>query len=134
MEAIAQDTEGFSGADLQALIYNAHLEVVHEAIAATRSDSGESKSSRKRGAEDEIGPIRYTVIGKSVGEERKVMTRAEEESMQRKLRRIIANTTRSTKKTDSASLASESKPSVQVYLIPLIYVHGLIRIPLARNP
>jgi peroxin-1 len=29
---LARSTEGFSGADLQALVYNAHLEVVHESI------------------------------------------------------------------------------------------------------
>lgn len=29
---IADSTEGFSGADLQALVYNAHLEVVHSSL------------------------------------------------------------------------------------------------------
>ncbi|KAJ2146047.1 Peroxisome biosynthesis protein pex1 [Coemansia sp. RSA 564] len=45
--AVAQRTEGFTGADLQALVYNAFLEAVHEmtAVRATeaRQDSEESK-------------------------------------------------------------------------------------------
>lgn len=34
LEEIANLTEGFTGADLQALVYAAHLAVVHEQIAA----------------------------------------------------------------------------------------------------
>ena len=33
-EAVARATEGYSGADLQAVVYNAHLEVVHDQLAA----------------------------------------------------------------------------------------------------
>ena len=33
-EEVARATAGFSGADLQAVIYNAHLEVVHDQLAA----------------------------------------------------------------------------------------------------
>ncbi|PWN38783.1 AAA-domain-containing protein [Ceraceosorus guamensis] len=32
LERWARETEGFSGADLQALLYNAHLETIHEAV------------------------------------------------------------------------------------------------------
>lgn len=32
LEQLAEDTEGFSGADLQALVYNAHLDVVHAVL------------------------------------------------------------------------------------------------------
>ncbi|KAG0694261.1 hypothetical protein DFH29DRAFT_1006489 [Suillus ampliporus] len=37
-DALAHVTGGFSGADLQALVYNAHLEVVHAAIDAEKVD------------------------------------------------------------------------------------------------
>lgn len=33
----AKKCEGYSGADLQALLYNAHLEAIHEAIDAEKS-------------------------------------------------------------------------------------------------
>lgn len=32
LEELAQRCEGYSGADLQALLYNAHLEVIHETM------------------------------------------------------------------------------------------------------
>lgn len=42
---IASVTDGFSGADLQALVYNAHLEAVHASISdKTREDHGSSQS------------------------------------------------------------------------------------------
>jgi peroxin-1 len=31
---VARQTAGYSGADLQAVVYNAHLEVVHDQISA----------------------------------------------------------------------------------------------------
>lgn len=45
---LAARTDGFSGADLQALVYNAHLESVHDVLSAapsleTRSDSQSSE-------------------------------------------------------------------------------------------
>lgn len=43
LEQVAQDAEGFSGADLQAMMYNAHLEAVHAEIAGTASPAGETK-------------------------------------------------------------------------------------------
>ncbi|CAL1715282.1 unnamed protein product [Somion occarium] len=111
LEDVARDTEGFSGADLQALIYNAHLEVVHEAIAASKLHPN-APSSRNVDDEDDIGPVQYTTLfGRS--ETKKVMTRAEEEAMQRRLRRMIANTIR--KPADSAreATSAESKPVEQ---------------------
>jgi peroxin-1 len=34
LDQIAAETDGLSGADLQAILYNAHLEVVQSSIAA----------------------------------------------------------------------------------------------------
>lgn len=41
-DQLSSITEGFSGVDLdlQALVYNAHLEVVHAAIDAEKADGG----------------------------------------------------------------------------------------------
>ncbi|KAF5345345.1 hypothetical protein D9758_008461 [Tetrapyrgos nigripes] len=46
LQHVAEATEGFSGADLQALMYNAHLEVVNESIAS--SDSPEKSISLRQ--------------------------------------------------------------------------------------
>src|SRR4051812_8111461 len=40
LRALAEETEGFSGADLQALFYNAHLESVHDAVNLESADKG----------------------------------------------------------------------------------------------
>lgn len=114
MEEISRDTEGFSGADLQALIYNAHLEVVHEAIASAKSESSDHSSSRRKRGENDIGPVQYTVIGGPAGESDKVMTRAEAEIMQRKLRKIVSNTMRVSGEPNRLTSTAEQKPTIQV--------------------
>jgi peroxin-1 len=49
MDEIAARTEGFSGADLQAVVYNAHLEAVHDALGdhSGTADKATTKSSAK---------------------------------------------------------------------------------------
>ncbi|KAJ5963749.1 uncharacterized protein N7479_003625 [Penicillium vulpinum] len=39
---IAAETDGFSGADLQAVVYNAHLEAVHDALGDRSTDTAKS--------------------------------------------------------------------------------------------
>lgn len=41
---IADRTEGYSGADLQAVVYNAHLEAIHDALGDRTSDQPNGKS------------------------------------------------------------------------------------------
>ncbi|KAJ3929049.1 MAG: P-loop containing nucleoside triphosphate hydrolase protein [Lentinula lateritia] len=80
LDEIAQATEGFSGADLQALIYNAHLEVVNAAIVSSPSGKGTLSQPNKRA-------IRYTTIG---GHSKTIRSKAEESTLQRKLQQIQA--------------------------------------------
>jgi len=47
---IAVETEGYSGADLQAVVYNAHLEVIHASIAPVVEMKGKGKDKGKAGA------------------------------------------------------------------------------------
>ncbi len=76
-DEIASRTEGFSGADLQALMYNAHLDVIHSFIAeAAPSDGPTSKNV------DE-SPVKYTTIGAS--KDKIVLSRAEEMALQRRV-------------------------------------------------
>ncbi|KAN0080194.1 P-loop containing nucleoside triphosphate hydrolase protein [Tylopilus felleus] len=78
-EEIARLTEGYSGADLQSLVYNAHLQVVHASIDAT--------STRRSGQEDEKR-IRYVTLG-GTGEQ-KIPSRAEESAIQKRLQQIMS--------------------------------------------
>ncbi|GAW05575.1 AAA-domain-containing protein [Lentinula edodes] len=80
LDEIAQATEGFSGADLQALIYNAHLEVVNAAIVSSPSGKDTVSQLNKRA-------IRYTTIG---GHSKTIRSKAEESALQRKLQQIQA--------------------------------------------
>lgn len=47
---LATKTSGLSGADLQALVYNAHLDVVHSSISTTSSSlvNGNTKKDQGR--------------------------------------------------------------------------------------
>jgi peroxin-1 len=74
-EKIAELTEGFSGADLQAIVYNAHLEVVHSSIAA---NPGLERTTTSEGK-----PIEYVVLGGPEG--KSIVSRAEESAFQRRV-------------------------------------------------
>jgi len=82
---LADATEGFSGADLQALLYNAHLEVVHasvgETLASAPSSSGGDGGSSNNN--DDV-PIEYTSFGGPA--QNTVKSRAEQMAMQRRVR------------------------------------------------
>ena len=45
IDDIASRTEGYSGADLQAVVYNAHLEAIHDALGDRTSQPSKAKSS-----------------------------------------------------------------------------------------
>ena len=76
LENVAASTEGFSGADLQALLYNAHLEVIHESI-----DIELSPDQSTRMKEEE--PIEYVTFGPSSGT---LKSREEEMSLEKRVR------------------------------------------------
>jgi peroxin-1 len=74
----AEATEGFSGADLQALIYNAHLEVVH----STLENSPRAETGDKQLLHD--ADLQYTSFGGPTTQ--RVMTRAEQDTLRRRVR------------------------------------------------
>lgn len=65
-------TRGFSGADLQALLYNAHLESVHSALEAITTPANSDDS-----------PIQFVVLG-SNGD---TLSRAEQSALSARVRR-----------------------------------------------
>ncbi|KAG1873799.1 P-loop containing nucleoside triphosphate hydrolase protein [Suillus subluteus] len=94
-DKLASVTEGFSGADLQALVYNAHLEVVHAAIDAEEADgNGGSgiEAGRRRvgvGLSDEV-PVKYMVLG-ARKDAAKEASKADETKMKQRLQQIRAS-------------------------------------------
>lgn len=88
-DKLASTTEGFSGADLQALVYNAHLEVVHAAIDADKAD-GDSGSNveagrRRMGVGLTDTPVKYVVLGAGK-DAAKATSKADETKMQQRVR------------------------------------------------
>lgn len=81
LASVAQGTEGYSGADLQALLYNAHLDVIHETLAHVTERSKTTTSSGDDGA----GHIQYTEIGASSSGSGRVMSKAEKDAFQRRV-------------------------------------------------
>lgn len=89
---LADATEGFSGADLQALLYNAHLEVVHENIGGGQisvstlpaTATGSSGSSKDHLVDDTS--IEYTSFGGPAQNNDAVKSRAEQMSAHRRVR------------------------------------------------
>ncbi|KAE8351075.1 P-loop containing nucleoside triphosphate hydrolase protein [Aspergillus coremiiformis] len=50
LDEVAARTEGFSGADLQAVVYNAHLEAVHDVLGDRTADKPAARSNAKQSA------------------------------------------------------------------------------------
>ena len=82
-DELAHMTEGFSGADLQALVYNAHLEVVHAAIDAEKARN-DSRSNIEMGQSGKV-PVKYVVLGAGK-DEAKGASRADEAKVQQRVR------------------------------------------------
>jgi peroxin-1 len=79
---LADTTEGFSGADLQALLYNAHLEVVHESVGVEVTASASNNSTRSKNHVEDM-PIEYTSFGGS--SQNTVKSLAEQMAAQRRV-------------------------------------------------
>ena len=79
-DKIASRTEGFSGADLQALMYNAHLDVIHSFIADAGAAPSDCPTSTNK--VDEV-PVKYTTIG--AAKDKIILSRAEEMALQRRV-------------------------------------------------
>ena len=87
LEAIARATDGFTGADLQALVYNANLEAVHETIDH-KSPTDVSGGGENGSISDDGQNIRYITLGPEGGE-KKVLSNAEEMAIQRQVRVLV---------------------------------------------
>lgn len=75
-DEIASKTVGFSGADLQALLYNAHLDVIHASIVDMPSMSSNSHQS-------DDTPLEYTILGDSSAKSK--LSKADEMALQRRV-------------------------------------------------
>jgi len=103
-DRLADATGGFSGADLQALLYNAHLEVVHASVGEVTTSAPTTESSNSKDRIDDA-PIEYTLFGGPA--QKTVMSRAEQMAAERRVRRA-AKHERSKRAFDSNRFADNS--------------------------
>ena len=82
-DRLADATEGFSGADLQALLYNAHLEVVHASLGEVTASAPNTESNNSKDRIDDA-PIEYTLFGGPA--QKTIASRAEQMAAQRRVR------------------------------------------------
>lgn len=73
-DQLAAKTEGFSGADLQALLYNAHLDVIHSSIAQPITSVSNQLDDK---------PIDYITFGNAPNQP--ALSKAEEATLQRRV-------------------------------------------------
>lgn len=77
MEEYAALTEGFSGADLQALVYNAHLDAVHASITEAESHKPTTDET------SEASAVQFAAFGGPAGSA--VLSRADEAVRERRV-------------------------------------------------
>ncbi|GAA5931842.1 hypothetical protein JCM1841_000827 [Sporobolomyces salmonicolor] len=101
-------TAGYSGADLQALIYNAHLDAIHAALNA--AEGIEDEKNGKGGGEEEV---KYVSIGGNKDE--KVLSRAEQANVNKRLELILSAMKESSRSAKAKKTAtSAASPSSRV--------------------
>ncbi|KAF6760183.1 peroxisome biogenesis factor 1 [Ephemerocybe angulata] len=103
-DRISELTEGFSGADLQALLYNAHLGVVHAAIEAAPSSDDQRR-------DDDEKPLKYHIFGGD--SEGKVMSRAESTAFERRIQsKASASLSASKKREGQLAIPAKAKHEI----------------------
>lgn len=83
IEEYARQTDGFSGADLQALVYNAHLDAVHASIAEAETQ----QPSQSKDTQNAPSAIAFTTFGGPTGSA--VASRADEAARERRVRHFL---------------------------------------------
>jgi len=100
LDFYASSTEGYTGADLQALIYNAHLEAVHARL--DQSTSLANGDHQREGEDDDADDdVQFTTFGGLPGST--VTTKEEEMRLKRRIQAMIASSREPTLHSPSGS-------------------------------
>ncbi|CCG80832.1 putative Peroxisome biosynthesis protein [Taphrina deformans PYCC 5710] len=95
LDRLAARTEGFSGADLQAVLYNAHLEAIHDVLSRTESEMSASQTLEDgESNKKEVTTFTRFRLGESVKNRigATVETSAEKAAISARIEAILANT------------------------------------------
>ncbi|GAA5966735.1 hypothetical protein JCM3765_000928, partial [Sporobolomyces pararoseus] len=112
LEEFAKLTQGYSGADLQALMYNAHLDAIHTGLnAASEVPEGQSESGKKT-EDEEIKFVEISGTSTASGDVRQgggVRSKAEQAVVNKRLEQILSSLRESRRASSKASkLANDS--------------------------
>ncbi|ORY27869.1 P-loop containing nucleoside triphosphate hydrolase protein [Naematelia encephala] len=115
--AIATATEGFSGADLQAVIYNAHLAVVHASISVSVQEEelkilAKSKGKGK-GKAKENGHVQPPLAYRQVNPTEEGLSPAQKSAMSARIEAIVANSDANSKSPQSVSRHDPPKAVIE---------------------
>ncbi|KAH0290908.1 AAA-domain-containing protein, partial [Aureobasidium sp. EXF-3399] len=105
LQEIARQTQGYSGADLQAVMYNAHLEAIHDVLGPTEElGNDKSSSSRSKSKYKDFTYFRYgdESLGKDISANPTPQSLAERANIATKLAALETARKRS-KATNSAA-------------------------------
>ncbi|OAV94610.1 hypothetical protein PTTG_03819 [Puccinia triticina 1-1 BBBD Race 1] len=130
-EEVAELTEGFTGADLQALIYSAHLEVVHESINA-KTQSLERSHGQGDQNKSQSHQLRWTEIqpqqpGSLKTAEGAVRSRAEKEAIRKRIEDVLSNTSADPKLAGESGHNNLSAQNPSLNLIEMRHVRSALR-------
>ncbi|KAL8286224.1 hypothetical protein RQP46_004712 [Phenoliferia psychrophenolica] len=115
LSAYAAQTQGFSGADLQALVYNAHLDAIHATLSAA-TNGVDAEDVTTSGGSGEPEEIAYTAFGGTDEQSGKVLSRAEQASVTKRLELILASmaSSRAAKSSKTLIRSPSSRPVTHV--------------------
>lgn len=101
LQDIASNCVDYTGADLQALVYNAHLESVHAAIASVEK-TGSSEE------ENQTPSHEWSISSKTP------MTRSEEAEVGRRIEKLFSSTKKHAKQTSKADKQQQSTSRARI--------------------
>jgi len=98
-------TDGYSGADLQALVYNAHLNAVHESISETGA-----RNAKAAIVADSTQPVPFTTFGGP--EDQTILSYAEQSVQDRRVETIVSSLSKRPPSKNATGPLKKSKPIV----------------------
>ncbi|GAA5923458.1 AAA family ATPase peroxin 1 [Sporobolomyces koalae] len=106
LEEFAETTQGYSGADLQALMYNAHLDAIHSGLNADQ-DAAEDVDTAKKGEQD--NQIKFVEISGNGKEGGGVRSKAEQAVVNKRLEQILASLKEAKRASSKKSMLEKSQ-------------------------
>lgn len=91
LQELAERTEGFTGADLQAVLYNAHLEAIHDAIAQKEDAMSHSQELKAQTRSDATTFTQFRLSDKGSAQIQLPKTSAELAAAKARIEAVLSN-------------------------------------------